>query len=338
MVNHRLKYVKRVVDRYGKSRFYFRRRGFSLIALPDPDEQGFWLAYEEALSRTGEQPKKAPVVKPRTLEHLIDKWQASPAFMQMAYSTRQTYGRILLNMQRQDYAGHLVENFKSRHIRSIIERHAETPAAANSRLKLFRCLFGYARKLEWCEDSPAQNVERFKTREAGARSWTDEEISRYWGFYPQGSRERLAMALLLYTGQRRSDIVRLSWNNIEGDYLVFVQQKTGRELTIRIHPALGAELALCTRQYETFLHTGSGRPFTPNGFYMRFRAWRQAAGLPDGLSPHGMRKATARRLAEAGCTPHQIASITGHASLAEVQRYTRQADQKRMAEEVISKL
>jgi integrase len=51
-----------------------------------------------------------------------------------------------------------------------------------------------------------------------------------------------------------------------------------------------------------------------------------------------LRKATARRLAEIGCTGHQIAAITGHASLSEVQQYTKAADRKRMAREAMAKL
>ena len=54
--------------------------------------------------------------------------------------------------------------------------------------------------------------------------------------------------------------------------------------------------------------------------------------------PHGLRKAAARRLAEAGCSTHQIRAITGHATLKEVERYTKAADQKRLAEQAIEKL
>lgn len=62
------------------------------------------------------------------------------------------------------------------------------------------------------------------------------------------------------------------------------------------------------------------------------------AGLPAESSPHGLRKAAARRLAEAGCTVFEIASITGHASLKEVERYTKSAQQKRLAQSAMSAL
>uniref|UniRef100_UPI0038D197A4 tyrosine-type recombinase/integrase n=1 Tax=Gluconobacter japonicus TaxID=376620 RepID=UPI0038D197A4 len=75
-----------------------------------------------------------------------------------------------------------------------------------------------------------------------------------------------------------------------------------------------------------------------NNFYNQFIDWRREAGLPPGCSPHGLREAAARRLAEAGCTTHQIAAITGHRSLAEVARYTRAAEQVELARSAMSRL
>ena len=85
---------------------------------------------------------------------------------------------------------------------------------------------------------------------------------------------------------------------------------------------------------RTFLAGRTGA-YTANGFYMRFKGWVAAAGLPPGLSPHGLRKATARRLAEGGRTVHQIAAVTGHKTLSEVERYTKAADQARLAREAM---
>jgi integrase len=89
----------------------------------------------------------------------------------------------------------------------------------------------------------------------------------------------------------------------------------------------------------TFLTTSFGQPFkTAASFGNWFRQCCDEAGLSGGLSAHGLCKATARRLAELGCSTHQIAAITGHATLTEVQRYTKAADRKRLAEEAMKKL
>jgi site-specific recombinase XerD len=88
----------------------------------------------------------------------------------------------------------------------------------------------------------------------------------------------------------------------------------------------------------TFLTTDKGEPFTPAGFGNAFRDWCNEAGLPKHCSAHGLRKAACRRLAEAGCSAHEIASISGHVTLSEVQRYTKAADQKRMARSAMQRL
>jgi integrase len=87
----------------------------------------------------------------------------------------------------------------------------------------------------------------------------------------------------------------------------------------------------------TFLTTATGKPFTAAGFGNWFRDMCDEAGL-HGFSAHGLRKAACRRLAEAGCTMHEIAAISGHRSLSEVQRYTKAADQEAMAEAAMAKV
>jgi len=84
-------------------------------------------------------------------------------------------------------------------------------------------------------------------------------------------------------------------------------------------------------EHLTFLVTEYDRSFSPAGFTNKFRDWCSEAGLPKGLSPHGLRKAMCRRLAEAGSTPHEIMAISGHKSLTEVTRYTEAANRLRLA-------
>jgi integrase len=115
------------------------------------------------------------------------------------------------------------------------------------------------------------------------------------------------------------------------------QQKTGAELAIPVHDDLAAIVAETPADHLTFLTTQFGQSFRATGFGNWFREQCDAAGLKH-CSAHGLRKAAARRLAEAGCTEHEIAAITGHASLREVARYTRAADQKRLAATAMEKV
>jgi|SRR5215475_9637214 len=141
-----------------------------------------------------------------------------------------------------------------------------------------------------------------------------------------GSKPRLALALLLYTGQRRSDVVSMGRQHIRDGVLQVRQVKTGAELMIPVHAELAKVLGE-TSGDMTFLTTQFGKRFTAAGFGNWFHEECNDAGLLH-CSAHGLRKAAARRLAEAGCTEHQIAAITGHASLREVARYTKAADQR----------
>jgi integrase len=120
-------------------------------------------------------------------------------------------------------------------------------------------------------------------------------------------------------------------NTPDGAVIDVKQQKTGTKLAIPIHPDLQAVLDATPSGHLTFLTTAFGKPFAAAGFTNWFREACNAAGLPRGTSAHGLRKAACRRLAEAGCSANQIAAISGHKSLAEVERYTIAANQERMA-------
>jgi integrase len=88
----------------------------------------------------------------------------------------------------------------------------------------------------------------------------------------------------------------------------------------------------------TFLISELGKPFSANGFGNRFRKWCNEAGLPSECTSHGLRKAGAARLAEAGASELEIGAITGHQTSKEIARDTKAASQKRMAKAAMEKL
>jgi integrase len=203
-------------------------------------------------------------------------------------------------------------------------------------------MFKWAMREGRIPDDPTLGVTREKVSSTGYQTCGEPEIARYEATHAIGSKARLAFALLLYSGQRRSDVVRLGKSNIHGDVLIIDQQKTeGGEqahVEIPVHPKLAAIIAATpTVGVKTFLVTHQGKPYSAPGFGNQFRKWCDAASCP-GVSAHGLRKATGRRLAEIGCSAHQIAAILGHASLSEVERYTKAADRKRPAREGMMKL
>jgi integrase len=130
----------------------------------------------------------------------------------------------------------------------------------------------------------------------------------------------------------------MAWTDLAGNAIKVVQMKTGVRLTIRLHPELQEILRHWPRSHIAILTTVFGKPFSFAGFGNMMADAIKAAGLPDRCVPHGLRKAAARRLAEAGCSEKQIAAVTGHTTLKEVARYTRAANQERLAADAVDML
>lgn len=196
-----------------------------------------------------------------------------------------------------------------------------------------------------CQSAKRRRM-HFPPQQRGAfHAWTPEEIAQFEDAHPIGTTARLALALALYTGQRRSDLVLLGRQHITvnngTDWLRFTQQKNKRNKPVHMEIPIAPELRVVMSATEmgelAFLKNGYNRPFTSNGFGNKFRDWCDAAGLPQ-CSAHGLRKAAAARLAELGCTEQEIMSITGHRTSKEIARYTKSANQKVRAERAIDKM
>jgi integrase len=132
-------------------------------------------------------------------------------------------------------------------------------------------------------------------------------------------------------------VVRVGRGNVRNGTLNITQQKTGGMLAIPITAALAEAInAAAPSDHVVFLLNEHGRPFTARTFSRWFVKQCERIGL-KGLSAHGLRKAACRRLAEAGCSANEIASISGHKSLNEIARYTRAVDQARMARNAMAR-
>ena len=162
----------------------------------------------------------------------------------------------------------------------------------------------------WRTDDPTLRIKTFPEYEF--HTWTEDEIVQYEERWPIGSRERTAFALHLYTGQRRSDVARMAWTDVADNAINVVQARTGVRLTIPLHPNLSVALRAWPRKHVVMLTTASNKPFSTAGYGNMMADSIAAAGLPDRCVLHGLRKAAARRLAEAGCTEKEIAAVTGH--------------------------
>lgn len=208
-------------------------------------------------------------------------------------------------------------------------------------MKALRRVYAIGVELGLVEVNPVKEVQNIRTGSQGIPSWTVEDIKRYETTHPIGTKARLALALLLYTGQRRSDIVQLGRQHVRDGHLTFTQQKNRLRkpvsLTIPIVPDLQRILDASPCGDLAFLVSDLGRPFTAAGFGNKFRDWCNQASLPY-RSAHGLRKAAAAWLAEMGCSEHEIMAVTGHRTSKEVTRYTQSARQHLLAESAMAKL
>lgn len=328
------RFVERWADRHGKIRFYFRRGKGERVPLPSIDSPEFEAAYLAAL--TGSAASAKPGIKPGSISALIESYRRSAAYIELRVTTKTGYSSRIEALRSAHGERSVSGLTRERISNGILSPYAGRPGARLAILKMLRVLIRHAIDIGWLKHDPSIGIKRPKTQEI--RSWTEAEIATFEKRWPIGSKQRLAFALMLYTGQRRSDVHRMTWADVIGSLIMVVQQKTTEKLSIRLHHHLQAVLAAAPRQHITILNTAFGQPFTVDGFSQWMRSAIKAAGLPLECQPHGLRKAAGRRLAEAGCTAREIMAVLGHRTLDEAERYTRDADQPHLSTAAITKL
>jgi integrase len=218
----------------------------------------------------------------------------------------------------------------------IEEIGAAKPAMANITRAVLRLLMQHAVDAELRLDNPVSRLKGYRT---GTRhTWTDDELSQFEQRGPLGTRERLAFSLLLYTGQRAGDIVKMRRSDLADGMIRVIQEKTGAGLSIPLHPALTAAIKAAPAKGVTLISDANGRPIKRATLTLVMRKAVELAGLSPHCVPHGLCKAIMRRLAETGSSAKEIAAVSGHRTLKEIERYTAAADQAKLSKAAMAKL
>lgn len=329
-------YVSLYKDRHGKPRWRFRKRGLNeaQTALAF-DETGWWDWYFAALKGDVRQ-VGAERTGVGTFNALIVSYYDSTDWKSLKPATQASRRREVERF-RSEHGKRPVGDLQARHIAKMMDLKADLPGAANNRLKTLRALLAFAKTRGWRSDNPAMEVRRLRYRSEGFHTWSEDEIAKFEARWAVGTRERLAFDLLLYTGQRSADVRVMTAGQLQSGYISLRQSKTDGALEIPIHPALTTSLAARNADHLVLVTTKFGKPRSEKGFSNWISASARAAGI-KGCSAHGLRKSAARRLAEAGCTVHEIMAITGHKSLKEVERYTRAVEQRASADSAMLKV
>lgn len=284
---------------------------------------------------------------------VIAAYRISQDYLNLRPTTRAGYDRVL-NVIWMAVAAQQVKTITRAqvlHMRDAIaaakEKRVEGsrqggPSAANTFVSVTSKLMSFAIDREVISANP---VTRIKAIEIGEyEAWTPEQAEEAIAKLPHLLRR--AVILGLYTGQRRSDLIKMRWDDIKGVTLRVVPTKTGRkkksmsELRIPLHPELAEELRVWRgmAKGDFILETERGRPWIPTYLSRELATALQAMGLPAGLNVHGLRKLAATNLAQAGCSTHEIAAITGHRTLGMVQHYTASANQEKLATAAVLRL
>jgi integrase len=329
----------RYQDRHGKWRWRYRAGALTIQLGADYGSAEFEARYAAAVRGEKRAGAGADRTRAGSLDALCVSYYRSPQFLNLAATTKATY-RGVIEALRRDHGPKLVAQLERRHVLALMSEKHETPGAANSRLKRLRQMLDHAVEIGMRNDNPAAGVKLYRLEGGGFHPWSELEIARFLAFHPSDTLPHLAMTLMLYTGAAKVDAVRMGWANVRAGRVSYRRQKTRRAgavlIDIRVQPPLAEALAAARDRLPetaiTFLHTAQGRSRTAAGLGNAMREWCDAAGLPE-CSSHGLRKACARRLAEAGATPHMIQAVTGHKTLAEVERYTAAANRADLSDD-----
>jgi integrase len=224
---------------------------------------------------------------------------------------------------------------------AIIAGRERRASAAQARkfLDAMRGLFRWAVAAGLVKTDPTLGIENPKRKTGdGFIAWTEERVAAYERRWPLGTRQRVWLDVLLYTGLRRGDAVRLGRQHVRNGIATIKTEKSGFavEVTLPILPVLESTLKVGPCGDLTFIVGERGRPLTKESFGNLFRDACREAGVPG--SAHGVRKIAATRAANAGATVAQLEAIFGWQVGSMASLYTRAADRRRLAIEAMHKL
>lgn len=271
-----------------------------------------------------------------TVAALSSAWRRSPEWEALSPRTKAHRLMYLRDMER--LAGVRVADIRRRDLLAVRDAIARTrgPGAATAFIKTAAAALDWAVVREWIEVSPAHKIKPLPGGELP--TWTEDEVAHALARLPEHLRR--AVVLAVHTGQRRADLCAMTWRDVAGGELRITQGKTGAALVLPLHSTLRAELAAWRRGASSvqILTSARGKPWDPQYLSSALKDGLRRIGITRNINIHGLRKLAATRLAEAGCTAHEIASVTGHKTIAMVQHYTKAADQRRLASVAFTKL
>lgn len=319
-----LPFVHGYRDRHGKWRYYFRRKG-KRTALPgQPGSVEFLKCYSACIEP---QPVTLEGIDPKSFEALCRAYRASAAFSELSKSYKTNMGYVIDQLIR-DHGPKPARLLRRKHVIEMKNALKHKPGACNNMLRTIRIICAYGVDIEAMDTNPASKIKLMKGGEH--RAWTDKELAIFEEKWAVGTLERFIFDSALYSGQRAGDVDALSRDKMEFGKIKLTQHKTGKDMALRIHARwqLSMDAYLATHTAPTLIAGRRGKAIHKVTMSAIFRDAKRAAGLPEDCVLHGLRKTTARILAE---LKEKSTPVTGHATRAMQEKYERDADQEGLA-------
>jgi hypothetical protein len=327
MAKIRLPYLKSYRSD-GKTYHYVRRRGRPAVRIDAQiGTQEFMLAYQAALDS---EPPRPSAHRAGSIGSLVTSFYGSAEFSNLKPNTKRVY-RLILESVASKHGHRPAATMPASVAEKLIQEiGAARPAMANFSRRVLHRLMGFAIRQKIRTDNPFAGIPAYKV--GTHHTWTDAELAAFESKWPLGTRERLAYALLLYTGLSDAPA---------GHRKRCHQRRAGEDLSRTRNPN-PFEPACCHEGWAEQGHEPYWRCDGPPDRHPRAHsadeAAAQSAGLRSCCLPHGLRKAMMRRLADRGGTTKELQSISGPKTLKEVQRYTDAADQRLLSVAAMGKL
>lgn len=365
-MSHEYPHAGSYTDRHGKRRWRFRRAGKTIQLPEQPGHPAFEAAYRAAVEGRPAPAQKAAVVRlatsapPRSFKAAwVILRKDDPDWRSLGPTIKEAQTRIaerFLTMKIAEgetltFGEVAVEDLKRKHVKALLSRISEKRTdpeterilggkhAAAHLLRVVRKLIGVALDQEWIDTDPTYRL-KYRPAYGGWKAWSDDALDKFEQRWEIGTTPRLVYSLALYFGHRRSDVTRVRPADIKDASSKIVQHKTGKTLTLPIHPNLRDVLDAIPDfdDREFVVLNAYGQPFSPKAIGMRMQEWTHAAGIPPGHTLHGLRKTLGKALAEHGATTRQLMEMLGHDSIEHAELYSREAEQRRLAEAGMEKL
>jgi integrase len=328
--------LQREITRHGRAVWYVRRNHGPRVRIkaefgtPEFDAQ-----YAAAITGVPLQAssKKAGA---GTLQWLWDRYRETSAWSDLALGTRRKREYIMQHVLEQS-ASVSAAAITRAHIVAGRDRRKDTPAQARHFLDTMRGLFNWAFEAEHVKVNPTDNVKKpAMPKDGGYAAWTEDDVERYEARWSIGTKERVWLAVLLYTGLRRSDAVVIGKQHIRNGVATLTTKKTKTQVSIPIVRVLREILDAGPTGDLAFICGRQSRPLHEETFGTYFRDACDAADVAK--SAHGVRKVSAIRLAHAGATVAELNAIFGWTGSDMAMFYIEQADRARLAKTAMARL